>query len=98
MQYPAVSSCRENTAVNEQGRRRNQTVKNNLTVKQIRRYVMKSSTKDKTEGTFHQVKGKVKEVAGKISDNPKLEAEGTIEKSAGKVQKKSGEVKKVLGK
>jgi len=25
---------------------------------------MKSSTQDKVEGTFHQVKGKVKEVAG----------------------------------
>jgi uncharacterized protein YjbJ (UPF0337 family) len=59
---------------------------------------MKSSTKDKTEGTFHQVKGKTKEVAGKLSDNPKLEVEGAIEKSAGKGQKKVGEVKKVLGK
>lgn len=59
---------------------------------------MKSSTKDKAEGTFHQVKGKTKEVAGKLTDNPKLEVEGTIEKSAGKVQKKVGEVKKVLEK
>jgi len=59
---------------------------------------MKSSTKDKTEGMFHQVKGKTKEIAGKLSDNPNLEAEGTIEKSAGKGQKKVGEVKKVLGK
>ena len=59
---------------------------------------MKSSTKDKTEGTFHQVKGKAKEVAGKLSDNPKLEAEGTDEKIAGKVQEKIGQIKKVLGK
>jgi uncharacterized protein YjbJ (UPF0337 family) len=50
---------------------------------------MKSSTKDKTEGTVHQVKGKAKEVAGKLTDNPKLEVEGTIEKSAGKAQKRS---------
>jgi len=50
------------------------------------------------EGTLHQVKGKVKEVAGKLTDNPKLEAEGTGEKIAGKVQEKIGEVKKVLGK
>ena len=27
---------------------------------------MKSSTEDKVEGTFHEVKGKVKEVAGKL--------------------------------
>ena len=59
---------------------------------------MKSSTKDKVEGTFHELKGKVKEVAGKVSDNPKLEAEGTGEKIAGKVQAKIGQAKKVLGK
>ena len=59
---------------------------------------MKSSTKDKAKGTFHQAKGKAKEIAGKISDNPKLETEGTGENLAGKVQKKIGEVKKVLGK
>jgi len=28
---------------------------------------MKSSTKDQAEGKFHEVKGKVKEVAGKLS-------------------------------
>jgi len=59
---------------------------------------MKSSTKDKVEGTFHETKGKLKEMAGKITDNPKLEAEGTGEKIAGKVQEKIGQVKKVLGK
>jgi uncharacterized protein YjbJ (UPF0337 family) len=56
---------------------------------------MKSSIRDKAEGTFHEVKGKVKEVAGELSDNPKLEAEGTGEKIAGKVQKKIGQIKKV---
>ena len=58
---------------------------------------MKSSTKDKIKGTFHEAKGKVKEMAGKITDNPKLEAKGKIEKIAGKAQEKVGEVKKVLG-
>ena len=59
---------------------------------------MKSSTKDQAEGKFHRVKGKIKEIAGELSDNPKLEAEGTDEKIAGKVQEKIGQVKKVLGK
>jgi uncharacterized protein YjbJ (UPF0337 family) len=59
---------------------------------------MKTSIRDKAEGTFHEVKGKAKEVAGKLSDNPKLQAEGTVEKIAGKVQGKIGQVKKVLGK
>lgn len=58
---------------------------------------MKSSTKDKIKGTFHDAKGKAKEMAGKITDNPKLEAKGKAEKIAGKAQKKIGEVKKVLG-
>ena len=57
---------------------------------------MKSSRQDKAEGKFHEVKGKVKEVAGKLSDNPNLEAEGTGEKIAGKVQGKIGQIEKVL--
>jgi len=59
---------------------------------------MKSGTQDQAEGAFHKVKGKVKEVAGKITDNPKLEGESKGEKIAGKVQEKIGQVKKVLGK
>ena len=59
---------------------------------------MKSGTRDQAEGTFHQIKGKVKEVAGELSDNPKLEADGTGEKMAGKVQENIGEIKKVWGK
>jgi uncharacterized protein YjbJ (UPF0337 family) len=50
------------------------------------------------EGTFHEVKGTIKEAAGKLSDNPNLEAEGTGEKMAGKLIEKVGQVKKVLGK
>ena len=59
---------------------------------------MKTSTKDHAEGTFHQIKGKIKEVAGKLSDNPKLEGEGLGEKIAGQVQKKVGQVERVLEK
>jgi uncharacterized protein YjbJ (UPF0337 family) len=59
---------------------------------------MKSGTQDQAEGTFHKIKGKVKEVAGELSDNPELEAEGTGEKVAGIAQEKIGQVKKGLGK
>ena len=59
---------------------------------------MKSSTKDQAEGKFHKLKGKVKEIAGELIDNPELEAEGTAEKIAGKVQEKIGQIKKVVGK
>jgi uncharacterized protein YjbJ (UPF0337 family) len=59
---------------------------------------MKSSTKERAEGTFHEVKGKAKEIAGKVIMNPDLEAEGKEESRTGKVQEKIGEIKKVVGK
>jgi len=49
---------------------------------------MKSSMKDKVKGTFHEAKGKVEEMAGKITDNPKLEAEGN---GSGKIWDRRGE-------
>ena len=49
--------------------------------------------KDRVDGTAHQAKGKVKEVAGKVTGDSKLEAEGTTEKVAGKVQNTVGGVK-----
>lgn len=59
---------------------------------------MKTSLRDKTEGTLHEVKGKVKEVTGKLINDPELQADGASEKFAGKVQEKIGQVKKALGK
>ncbi len=35
---------------------------------------MKTGTQEQMEGKFHKIKGKVKEITGKLSDNPKLEA------------------------
>jgi len=58
---------------------------------------MNSSTKDHVKGTFHQLDGKVKELAGKLSDNPKLAVQGIGEKIAGKVQEKLGQIEKVMG-
>ena len=51
---------------------------------------MTTSTEDKNKGTFHKVKGAIKEEAGKVTNNPKLENKGKVEKTAGKVQHKSG--------
>lgn len=59
---------------------------------------MKSGTQDQAEGMFHKIKGKLKEIAGRVGMNSRLEAEGTDEKIGGKVQEKIGQVKKVLGK
>jgi len=54
----------------------------------MKEITMKSSTRDKAKGMFHQMKGKAKEVAGNLTDNPKLEAEGTGEKMVGKAQER----------
>ena len=48
---------------------------------------MKQSTNDQVEGKFHEVKGKVKEEAGKLTNNPDLQDEGQAEKLAGKSAK-----------
>jgi uncharacterized protein YjbJ (UPF0337 family) len=68
-----------------------------LTILSSKEETMKSSTKDQAEGRFHQMKGKFKEIAGELSNNPKLEAAGAYEKISGIVQHKIGEVKKGLG-
>ncbi len=59
---------------------------------------MKPSTKDKAQGTFHEVKGKIKEKVGRATNDPDLETEGQVEEIGGKIQKKIGQVKKILGK
>jgi uncharacterized protein YjbJ (UPF0337 family) len=64
----------------------------------LRRNTMKSGNRDKVEGTFHELKGKAKEAAGRVTDNPNLETEGTVEKIGGQVQRNIGRVKKAFGK
>jgi len=59
---------------------------------------MKQSIKDEVEGTLHEAKGKIKEKAGQVTNNPKLKAEGTAEKVGGKIQNKVGQIEKVLEK
>ena len=59
---------------------------------------MKSSTKDQIKGKASEAKGKVKEVTGRATNNPDLEAEGGAEKTVGKVQQKVGQIKKVFNK
>jgi uncharacterized protein YjbJ (UPF0337 family) len=59
---------------------------------------MKPSTKDQIEGKLHELKGKVKEKVGQVTNNPNLKAEGQAEKLAGKVQKKVGQLEKLFEK
>jgi uncharacterized protein YjbJ (UPF0337 family) len=59
---------------------------------------MKSSTKDKVEGTAKEATGKLKEKVGEAIGDPGIRDRGTTEKAGGKVQRKVGDVKKVFGK
>ena len=59
---------------------------------------MKPSTKDQITGKLHEMKGKAKQKAGQVTNNPDLAAEGRAEKFAGKIQKKVGQIEKVLEK
>jgi uncharacterized protein YjbJ (UPF0337 family) len=57
---------------------------------------MKPSTKDQSQGKFHEVKGAIKEKAGRAINDPDTEAKGQDEKVAGKIQNKVGQVEKVF--
>ena len=46
---------------------------------------MTQSTQDQIEGKFHELKGKVKEAAGEISNNSDMTAEGQSEQLAGTI-------------
>ena len=49
--------------------------------------------KDQVTGRVDQARGKVKEVAGKVVGNDRLEAEGRAEKAKGKLQTVFGDAK-----
>lgn len=52
--------------------------------------------KDRVEGSVEQAKGKVKEVAGKLTGDSKLEGEGKADQVAGKIQNAIGGIKDSL--
>jgi uncharacterized protein YjbJ (UPF0337 family) len=58
---------------------------------------MKPSTQDKTAGKLHEVKGAIKQTAGKLVGDTNLEADGMAEKNTGKVQNAVGKVEKAVG-
>jgi uncharacterized protein YjbJ (UPF0337 family) len=59
---------------------------------------MKPSTENEIAGKVHEVKGKIKQKMGRLTNDPDLEGEGIGEKIAGKVQKKIGQLEKVFEK
>jgi uncharacterized protein YjbJ (UPF0337 family) len=59
---------------------------------------MKRSAKDQAKGTYHELKGTVKQKVGKATNNRQLQAEGLGEKLAGGLQKGIGQAEKALEK
>jgi uncharacterized protein YjbJ (UPF0337 family) len=55
------------------------------------------STRDQGMGKFHQVRGRLEELLGKLAKDRELEANGRLERGAGKVQEKIGQAEKLLG-
>ena len=49
--------------------------------------------KDRINGAAYQAKGSIKEAAGKVTGDTKLQAEGTLDKAKGKVESAIGGVK-----
>jgi uncharacterized protein YjbJ (UPF0337 family) len=49
--------------------------------------------KDQVKGRVEQVKGNIKEAAGKVVGNDKLKAEGQVDQAAGKTQATYGDLK-----
>jgi uncharacterized protein YjbJ (UPF0337 family) len=58
---------------------------------------MKPSIKNEIVGKVHEIKGKIKEKAGHMTNDPDLEGKGIAEKIAGKVQNRVGHVEKAQG-
>jgi uncharacterized protein YjbJ (UPF0337 family) len=52
-----------------------------------------SVNKDQVEGRVKEAKGKIKEVAGHLVGNEKMEVKGKIQKTLGQAQAKFGDVK-----
>ena len=46
--------------------------------------------KNRLEGAGREIRGRIKEAAGKLTGDEKLKAEGKAEKTAGKVQNAAG--------
>jgi uncharacterized protein YjbJ (UPF0337 family) len=55
-----------------------------------------SMNKDQVKGRVNEAEGKIKELAGTLVGNEKLEAKGKAQKIVGKARAKFGDVKKVV--
>jgi len=53
--------------------------------------------RDELEGKAQALKGKVKQAAGDLTDNPELHDEGVVDEAAGKTQDTIGHARRKVG-
>lgn len=61
------------------------------------RTTREKGTENKLRGKGKQVKGRVKDAAGGLTNDPELQAEGKLDKAKGKIQEKVGDVQRRVG-
>jgi uncharacterized protein YjbJ (UPF0337 family) len=54
----------------------------------------KARTNNEIAGTVHEVKGKIKQKVGQLTNDRRLEAKGVVENIGGRIQKKIGQVQR----
>ena len=59
--------------------------------------MQRKGTENQVEGGIDKVKGRVKDAAGALTDDERLQAEGKIDKAKGKFKEKIGKVQEDLG-
>lgn len=57
---------------------------------------MKAATKQKWEGRWEQLTGKVKSIWGDLTDNELTEAKGDYEQLVGKIKEKTGQTREEI--
>ena len=62
----------------------------------MRRLKMTSGTRNEIAGKLHEVKGRIKERVGQVTNDPNMDAEGFGEKIGGMIQKRVGQIKKIV--
>ena len=58
---------------------------------------MRASTKNRLEGTYHELKGTARVAIGKTVNSNRVVIAGHVEKVAGIVQAQVGKVEKIVG-
>jgi uncharacterized protein YjbJ (UPF0337 family) len=56
------------------------------------------SNEDEVKGKLDNLKGRVKQAAGAVTGDKKLEAEGAVERVKGAAQEKAGEIERKINK